>query len=108
MTLTPKAKDTLTDLGLDRDDARLVAKAIGQRIIEESKASDIPLKGMGYDGWGLYDDGMPACRFAVPSENNEIVFSGQFRAEGDTPFVERQQTVTADALKSLAEGPRMS
>jgi hypothetical protein len=53
MTLTPKAKDTLTDLGLDRDDARLVAKAIGQRIIEESKASDIPLKGMGYDGWGL-------------------------------------------------------
>lgn len=51
---------------------------------------------------------MLAYRFAVPSENNEIVFSGQFRAEGDTPFVKRQQTVTADALKSLAEGPRMS
>jgi hypothetical protein len=43
MTLTPKAKDTLTDLGLDRDDARLVAKAIGQRIIEDSKASDTSL-----------------------------------------------------------------
>lgn len=103
MTLTTNAKDTLADLGLDRDDALLAAKSMGQRIIEESKASDTPLTGMVYDGWGLYDDGMPACRFAVSNGDDEIVFSGQFRAEGDTPFVERQQTISPDALKALVE-----
>ncbi len=101
MTLTTTAKDTLTNLGLDRDDALLAAKSIGQRIIEDSQSSDTPLMGMVYDGWGLYDDGMPACRFEGPNGDGEIVFSGQFRAEGDTPFVERQQTISPDALKTL-------
>lgn len=103
MTLTPKARDTLAKLGMDRDDALLAAKSLGQRMIEDSQATDTPLQGMVYDGWGLYDDGMPACRFTVPNGNDEIVFSGQFRAEGDTPFVERRQKISPDALKSLVE-----
>jgi len=103
MTLTTEAKDALAELGLDRDDALLAAKCIGQTMIEDSTSSDTPLKGMVYDGWGLYDDGMPACRFAVPNGNGEIVFSGQFRADGDTPFVERRETISPDALKTLVE-----
>lgn len=105
MTLTPDAKTALAEHGLDRNDALLAAKCIGQTMIEDSTSSDTPLKGMVYDGWGLYDDGMPACRFAVPNEDGEIVFSGQFRAEGDTntPFVERRQTISLDTLKTLIE-----
>jgi hypothetical protein len=57
---------------------------------------------MVYEVWGLYDDGMPACEFSVP-EGTEIIFSGQFRTGGDTPFVERRRSFSADALKALVE-----
>lgn len=102
MTLTEDAKTTFTNLGLDRDDALLAAKSMGQTIIEESQSSDTPLESMVYEVWGLYDDGMPACEFSVP-EGEDIVFSGQFRTGGDTPFVERRRTLSPDALKALVE-----
>jgi hypothetical protein len=103
MTLTEDAKTTFADLGLDRDDALLAAKSMGQTIIEESQSSDTPLESMVYEVWGLYDDGMPACEFSVPAEEDEIVFTGQFRTGGDTPFVERRRTLSPDGLKALVE-----
>jgi hypothetical protein len=103
MTLTEDAQVTFAELGLDRDDALLAAKCMGQTMIEESKSSDTPLKSMVYDVWGLYDDGMPACEFSVSNGDDEIVFSGQFRADGSTPFVERRRTIAPDALKRLVE-----
>ena len=103
MTLTEDAKTTFDELGLDRDDALLAAKSLGQTIIEESQSSDTPLESMVYEVWGLYDDGMPACQFSVPNGSDEIVFAGQFRADGDTPFVERQRALSPDALKTLVK-----
>lgn len=103
MTLTEDAQAAFAELGLDRDDALLAAKSIGQTIIEESQSTDTPLEGMVYEVWGLYDDGIPACEFSVP-ERDDIVFVGQFRTDGDTPFVERQRTFSPDALKALVEG----
>ena len=102
MTLTKDAKTTFAELGLDRDDALLAAKSMGQTIIEESQSSDTPLESMVYEVWGLYDDGMPACQFSVPNDD-EIVFAGQFRTGGDTPFVERRRTLTPDALQGLVD-----
>jgi hypothetical protein len=107
MTLTKEAQTVLGDLGLDRDDALLAAKSMGQTMIEESQSSDTPLAGMVYDVWGLYDDGMPACRFSV-SDDETLVFEGQFRTEGSTPFVERRQTISSEALKSLVENTASS
>ena len=103
MTLTEDAQTTFADLGLDRDDALLAAKSMGQTIIEESQSTDTPLESMVYEVWGLYDDGMPACQFAVPDGDGDIVFNGQFRTGGETPFVERRRTISADALKALVE-----
>jgi hypothetical protein len=103
MTLTEDAKTTFAELGMDRDDALLAAKSMGQTIIEESQSSDTPLESMVYEVWGLYDDGMPACQFSVPNGGDEIVFSGQFRTGGDTPFVERRRTLSPDALQTLVE-----
>ena len=103
MTLTSDAKDTFADLGLDRDDALLAAKCMGQTMIEDSQSTDTPLKSMVYEVWGLYDDGMPACEFSVPNGEEDIVFVGQFRAEEDTPFVERRRTIAPDALKQLVQ-----
>jgi hypothetical protein len=103
MTLTERAQATFADLGMDRDDALLAAKCLGQTMIDDSKTSDTPLASMVYDVWGLYDDGMPACRFSVPNGEDEIVFEGQFRTEGSTPFVERRRTISPDALKTLIE-----
>jgi hypothetical protein len=103
MTVTEDAQDAFADLGMDRDDALLAAKSIGQTIIEESESSDTPLQSMVYEVWGLYDDGMPACEFSALDEQESIVFKGQFRAEGDTPFVERRRTFAPGALKTLVE-----
>ena len=103
MTLTEDAQATFADLGLDRDDALLAAKSMGQTIIEESQSTDTPLESMVYEVWGLYDDGMPACEFSVPDEGDEIVFDGQFRTGGETPFVERRRTISPDALTALVE-----
>jgi hypothetical protein len=103
MTLTTEAKDTFGDLGLDRDDALLAAKCMGQTMIEDSQSTDTPLESMVYEVWGLYDEGIPACEFSVPNGEEEIVFAAQFRADEDTPFVERRRTISPDALKYLVE-----
>jgi len=103
MTLTEDAQATFADLGLDRDDALLAAKSMGQTIIEESQSTDTPLEGMVYEVWGLYDDGMPACQFSVPDGGDDVVFNGQFRTGGETPFVERRRTISPEALTALVE-----
>jgi hypothetical protein len=103
MTLTSEAKETFVDLGLDRDDALLAAKCMGQTMIEDSQSTDTPLKSMVYEVWGLYDDGMPACEFSLSNGKEELVFSAQFRADEDPPFVERCRTIAPDALKRLVE-----
>jgi hypothetical protein len=99
--LTEEAQTVFNRLGLDRDDLLLGAKSMGQTMIEDSQSSDTPLMGMVYDVWGLYDEGIPACRFSVAEETNEIVFEGKFRTESDSPFVERRRATSPEALKSL-------
>lgn len=103
MTLTEDAQALFRKHDLSRDDALLAAKSLGQTMIEDSQSSDTPLTSMVYEVWGLYDDGMPACRFTVPNETDDICFEGQFRTEASTPFVERRRTISPDALKTLVE-----
>lgn len=101
MILTEEAQAVFAELGLDREDVLLGAKSMGQTMIEDSQSSDTPLSGMVYDVWGLYDPGIPACRFSVSEDTGEIVFEGKFRTESDPPFVERRRATSPEALKSL-------
>lgn len=102
MTLTTEAKTAFTEAGLDRDDALLAAKVLGQQIIDDSASSDTPLAGIVYEVWGLYDEGMPACRFRMP-DPDEVVYQGHFRTKNGGALVERQRTLSIDALMSLTK-----
>ena len=102
MTVTADAQDVLADLGMDRDDALLTAKSLAQKIIDESASTSTPLTGVVYAVWGLYNEGMPECEFAVPDGEGDLVFSGKFRAEnGDT--VTKRQRVPPHDLRSIVE-----
>jgi hypothetical protein len=103
MTLSSDAKDVFGAHGLDRDDARIAVKCVGQQVIDESAESETPLTGMVYDVWGLYNDGMPECHISV--EGDEVAFTAQYRTEASDARVERRRTVPAEALADLAEVP---
>jgi len=105
MTLTDDAQTVLAEYGLDRDDALVAAKTLGQQIIDESKSTDTPLGGMVYEVWGLYNDGMPACQFGCSGDADEVTFSGQFRSEEGGSYVERRRTLSVEDLRDLAEQP---
>lgn len=105
MTLTDDVQHLFFERGLDRDDALVAAKAIGQKIIDESKSTSTPLGGIVYEVWGLYDDGMPACRFAraEDAEEGALVFAGKFRTAEGGSFAERRRTLTLQDLEALVE-----
>jgi len=105
MTLTDDAHHVLTEHGLDRDDALAAAKALGQKIIDESQSTDTPLGGMVYEVWGLYDDGMPACQFGCSGDPEEVTFSGQFRSAEGGSYVKRRRTLSVEDLRALADQP---
>jgi len=98
MTISEDAKTALTALGVDVDEATVAAKAVALRIIEESKETDTPLEGMVYNVWGLYNDGSPKCRLTAPYENDDLVFSGQFRVRGEDAFVVRREVMSRDEM----------
>jgi hypothetical protein len=106
MTLTDDAQSVFAEHGLDRDDALLAAKTLGQQIIDDSQSTDTPLAGIVYEVWGLYDDGMPACRFGSPGDAGAVEFAGKFRTARDESFVERRRTVSMDDLKALLDRAR--
>jgi hypothetical protein len=103
MTLTADAQVALTNHGFDREDALVAAKVFGQSIIDESQSSDQPLGGMVYDVWGLYNDGMPACRFEVADDGTTVRFIGKFRAKRGGDFVERRRECSLEELGPLVE-----
>jgi hypothetical protein len=103
MTLTTDAKTIFAKHGLERADALVAAKTLGQRIIDEN-TGDAPLEGIVYEVWGLYNDGMPACRFESTGEGDEIEFVGTFRTKGGA-FVKRHRTMQMDEIKALVERP---
>ena len=105
MTLSTDAQSLFSERGLDREDALVAAKALGQQIIDESKSTNTPLEGIVYEVWGLYDDGMPACQFDCPNGTDELVFSGKFRTAGGGSYVERRRTLSVDDLDALVEQP---
>jgi hypothetical protein len=105
MTLTDDVQTVLAEHGLDRADALVAAKTLGQQIIDESKSTDTPLGGMVYEVWGLYNDGMPACQFGCSDETEEVTFSGQFRSEDGGSYVERRRTLSVEDLRALVDQP---
>ncbi|MFB6248169.1 MAG: hypothetical protein ABEL97_06340 [Salinibacter sp.] len=105
MTLSTTVQSVFSKRGLDRDDALVAAKALGQKIIDESKSTGTPLEGIVYEVWGLYDDGMPACQFDCPDSGDELVFSGKFRTAGGGSYVERERTVSVEDLDALVQRP---
>jgi hypothetical protein len=44
---------------------------------------------------------MPKCRWTAPYENEDIVFSGQFRVEGSDAFVVRRKVISRDDIIAL-------
>lgn len=103
MTISNDAKTALEKLGVSSDEATVAAKAVALGIIEDSKDSDTPLEGMVYNVWGLYNDGSPKCRLTAPYENDDFVFSGQFRVKGQDAFVVRREVLSKDTLLSSIE-----
>ena len=104
MTIGDDAREAFNELDLDRENLLLAAKSVAQSIIDDSRESDEPLSGMLYDVWGLYNDGMPKCRWTAPYENEDIVFSGQFRVEGSDAFVVRRKVISRqDIIDFLRE-----
>ena len=61
---------------------------------------DASLAGIMYEAWGLYNDGVPACRFESTGESDAIQFVGTCRTRGGT-FVERRCTVRMDDIAAL-------
>ena len=98
MTISKEAKTALDELGVSSDEATVAAKAVALGIIEDSKDSDTPLEGMVYNVWGLYNDGSPKCRLTAPYENDDFVFSGQFRVKGQDAFVVRREVLSKEKL----------
>ena len=103
MTLTTDAKTIFTKHGLDRTDVLAAAKTLGQMIIDES-TGEAPLEGMVYEVWGLYNDGMPACRFESTGKGDALEFVGTFRTKGGA-FVKRRRTIGVDEIEAHVEGP---
>jgi len=103
MTLTTDAQVAMANYGLDREDALVVAKVLGQTIIDESLSSAQPLSSMVYDVWGLYNDGMPACRFEVADDGASVRFVGKFRAKQGGEFAERRRELSLEDMDALVE-----
>lgn len=103
MTIDATAQPTFDQHNLSRDDVLLAAKCVAQRIIDDSQDSDDmpPLSGLVYDVWGLYNDGMPKCRWTSPYENDDLLFSGQFRVDDDDTFVTRRAVLSPGDLDEV-------
>lgn len=106
MTISDDAQAALREMGVSHDEAGVAAKAVALEIIESSKDTDTPLEGVVYNVWGLYNDGSPKCRLTAPYENDDFVFSGQFRVEGADSFVVRRQVLPRAKLMAAVEEVR--
>lgn len=102
MTIRDSAQDIFDALGLDRADVQIIAKSVGQRLIDESKETEQPLQGMVYDVQTLYDEGMPDCTFEDVEEEG-VLFRGYFRANEAGKRVERRRVLSRSNLQSLVE-----
>ncbi|MES3629607.1 MAG: hypothetical protein PPP56_05515 [Longimonas sp.] len=100
MTIDEQARTTIEDLGLDRTELLIGAKAIAQEIIEESTSTDRPLQGMVYDVWGLYNDGTPKCSFAT-NKDGDLVFTAQFHTDENDVHEVKRRAISPDTLKQL-------
>lgn len=103
MTIEENARDALEALSWTREDALLAAKSAAQTIIDDSQDSDTPLSGMVYDVWGLYNEGTPKCRWTKPYEDDDLVFSGQFRVTESDAMVVRRKVFTPEELQGMID-----
>lgn len=102
MTIQDTARELFGDLGLDRDDVRVVAKSIGQQIVDESEQSAQSLTGMVYDVRTLYDEGMPVCNFEAPDAET-VRFHAQFHAEDMDEQVKRRRVLDREEVQDLVD-----
>ena len=101
MTVTADAKDVLSDLKMDRADARVAAKSLAQGIIDDSASTQAPLTGVVYVVSGLYNEGTPECTFTT-DEEGDIVFAAKFRAENGAAVTKRQH-VSRNTLRTIVD-----
>ncbi len=102
MTIDDQARNMLEPRGLDRARLLIGAKALAQKMIEESSSSELPLKSMVYDVWGLYNDGEPKCRLTTTTDG-DLVFTAQFHTENDEIHEVKRRAVSVDELKGLCD-----
>ena len=102
MTIDDTARHVVDARNLSRDDLLLASKSLAQRIIDDSQTTDDPsLNGLVYDVWGLYNDGAPRCRWTAPYQNDDLVFTGQFRVADEDTFVVRRKVLAPDELEGI-------
>jgi hypothetical protein len=106
MTVDDEARTAFETLGFDRDDLLVAAKCVAQRVIDNSQEEETPLNGLVYDVWGLYNDGSPKCRWTAPYDNDDVVFTGQFRVEGQDAFVVRRKVLPLSDIESVVRDLR--
>jgi hypothetical protein len=102
MTIDDQARTKLEPSGLDREHLLIGAKAMAQQIIEQSASSERPLKSMVYDVWGLYNDGLPKCRFTT-TDDGELVFTAQFHTKDDDIHEVKRRAVSIKELQRLCD-----
>ncbi|MFO8232149.1 MAG: hypothetical protein R6U20_05730 [Longimonas sp.] len=100
MTIDDQARTLLEPHGLDRAHVLVGAKALAQQMIEQSAATEHPLKSLVYDVWGLYNDGQPKCRLTT-ADDGELVFTAQFHTEDEDVHTVKRRTVSVEELERL-------
>jgi hypothetical protein len=100
MTIGDEARPIFDTIGFTREGLLLAAKSVAQEIIDRTR--EPALCGLVYDVRGLYNDGQPKCRWTAPYDDDEIVFTGQFRVEDgaeEEAFVVRRVSLSPSALE---------
>ncbi len=108
MTIGKEARLIFDTIGFTREDLLLVAKSVAQEIID--RPQEPALCGLVYDVRGLYNDGQPKCRWTAPLDDDEVVFTGQFRvedsSESEDAFVVRRTSLSPSAIEDRVRALR--
>ena len=100
MEINDDARRLFEEMNLSRDAAEVIAKGLAQRIIDT--AEDPPLQGIVYDVWGLYNEGIPRCRFSIEDASGHVTFEGRFKAT-NARSVSRSLTCTPDEMLAVLD-----
>ena len=106
MKISDDAQRFFDEMNLSRDAVQVIAKGLAQRIIEAS--TNPKLEGIVYDVWGLYNEGIPRCRFALEDQSGRVTFEAAFHASGSERPVERRVSCTRQELLGVLENVRLT